>query len=119
MDKSPFYKKNEYIDPAKQLKPADDGKQGSKRSAHTIGKLQHSTTAFLWSNTRRGQGGVVPSSIPEYDKYFLTLNPYYIKQDEVDRTLIFESRFECGNLKRATKIGEFEYDLTMKPDHNS
>lgn len=90
-DKSPFYKKNEYLDPTKQIKPSDDPfNKTSKRSVHTIGKLQHSTTAYLRNNQRRA-GGVVPSSIPEFDKYYSTLNPYYIKQSKNDSTLIFES----------------------------
>eukprot|EP00750_Incisomonas_marina_P011877 INCI16428.3.p1 GENE.INCI16428.3~~INCI16428.3.p1 ORF type:complete len:848 (+),score=151.28 INCI16428.3:213-2756(+) len=33
-----------------------------------------------------------------------------------DRTLVFESRFESGNLRRAVKINDFEYDLIAKPD---
>ena len=35
------------------------------------------------------------------NKYFEKLNPYYPLQDGSDDTLIFESRFESGNLKRA------------------
>jgi len=42
-----------------------------------------------------------------------------VPQDENDNTLIFESRFESGNLKRAVKTSDFEYDLTMRPDYNS
>ena len=34
-----------------------------------------------------------------------------------DKTLIFESRFESGNLKRAVKVGEYEYDLYLKNDY--
>lgn len=30
-----------------------------------------------------------------------------------DRTLIFESRFECGNLLAAVKISDQEYDLVL------
>jgi hypothetical protein len=29
-----------------------------------------------------------------------SLNPYYCRQWENDKTLVFESRFESGNLKR-------------------
>jgi len=34
-----------------------------------------------------------------------------------DTSLIFESRFESGNLHKATQIAEFEYDLELKFDH--
>ncbi|KAI9103760.1 hypothetical protein DFS34DRAFT_298389 [Phlyctochytrium arcticum] len=37
-----------------------------------------------------------------------------------DRTaLIFDSRFESGNLQMAIKIGDFEYDLVLQSDINS
>ena len=36
-----------------------------------------------------------------------------------DTTLIFESRFESGNLARATQVGEFVYDLELRADFNS
>ena len=36
-----------------------------------------------------------------------------------DSTLIFESRYESGNLHKAIQVGEFEYDLELKNDHGS
>ena len=36
-----------------------------------------------------------------------------------DNTLLFESRFESGNLRRAIQVYEFEYDLILKPDYNT
>ncbi|XP_064922448.1 cytosolic carboxypeptidase 2 isoform X11 [Columba livia] len=33
-----------------------------------------------------------------------------------DTTLIFESRFESGNLQKAVKVGPFEYVLWLRPD---
>ena len=44
---------------------------------------------------------------------------YYQKENEEDTTLIFESRFESGNLRRAVKIGDNEYNLILKYDHNT
>lgn len=35
----------------------------------------------------------------------------------MDTTLVFESRFESGNLSRVTQIGENEYDIELKFDH--
>jgi hypothetical protein len=35
------------------------------------------------------------------NRVYHKLNPYYVKQEETDSTLIFESRFESGNLRRA------------------
>lgn len=36
-----------------------------------------------------------------------------------DTTLVFESRFEGGNLQRAVKVYEDEYDLILRPDINT
>jgi hypothetical protein len=37
----------------------------------------------------------------------------------MDTTLVFESRFESGNLKKAVKISDFEYDLHLKNDYGT
>lgn len=40
--------------------------------------------------------------------------------DELNRnTLLFDSRFEGGNLGRAVQVHEFEYDLFLMPDTNT
>ncbi|XP_076863755.1 cytosolic carboxypeptidase 2-like isoform X2 [Brachyhypopomus gauderio] len=33
-----------------------------------------------------------------------------------DTTLLFEGRFESGNLLRVLRVGEFDYELTLRPD---
>lgn len=35
------------------------------------------------------------------------LRPYYVPESDADRTLVFESRFECGNLRRAIQVYAF------------
>ena len=47
------------------------------------------------------------------DRYYTKLSYYYELEDEYDDTLIFESRFECGNLQEAHRVGEYEYNLYM------
>ena len=42
--------------------------------------------------------------------------PYYTPLETNDETLIFESRFESGNLETAIKISETEYKLLMQND---
>jgi cytosolic carboxypeptidase protein 2/3 len=39
--------------------------------------------------------------------------------DENDNTLIFESRFESGNLLAAIKVTDNEYDLILQNDINT
>lgn len=41
------------------------------------------------------------------------LLPYYAPIDDDDDTLVFESRFESGNLLAAVKISSNEYDLIL------
>ncbi|XP_078671225.1 uncharacterized protein LOC144911228 isoform X16 [Branchiostoma floridae x Branchiostoma belcheri] len=37
-------------------------------------------------------------------------------KDENDKTLMFESRFESGNLMKAVQVGEFDYELYLRQD---
>jgi cytosolic carboxypeptidase protein 2/3 len=45
--------------------------------------------------------------------------PYYKLIDKNDKTLLFESKFESGNLAIAIKVSDFEYDLYMQNDINT
>lgn len=36
-----------------------------------------------------------------------------------DQTLIFESRFESGNLRKVIKVGPFEYEMYLKNDYST
>ena len=47
------------------------------------------------------------------------ITPFYVPQGADDNTLMFESRFESGNLRRAIQVYEYEYDLILKPDYNT
>jgi len=44
------------------------------------------------------------------------LKPYYIPFDNKDETLLFESRFEGGNLETVVKISNNEYNLILQHD---
>jgi hypothetical protein len=50
-------------------------------------------------------------------KYFEKLPNLLQLKTPADTTLIFESRFESGNLHKATQVADFEYDLDLKFDH--
>lgn len=78
---------------------------------------------------------------PRLNRYYEKLKPYYridynnleepkaesdkanngqnIPRLPVDKTLIFESRFESGNLRKVMKVGDFEYDLYLKNDYGT
>ena len=54
----------------------------------------------------QGQANPLNQKVPKLNRYYGKLRPYYSKENEEDNTLIFESRFESGNLRRAVKIGD-------------
>ena len=74
---------------------------------------------------------------PRLNRYYTSLKPFYRVDHSVvdepdsprlnedapklpsDRTLVFESRFESGNLRKAVKIGPNEYELYMKNDYST
>lgn len=66
-----------------------------------------------------GQSSAFNQKIPKVNRYYSKLRPFYTKENDDDHTLIFESRFESGNLRRAVKIGDYEYNLILKYDHNT
>jgi hypothetical protein len=47
------------------------------------------------------------------------IQPFYVPANSADTTLVFESRFESGNLLRATQVGTYEYDLHLCSDSNT
>jgi len=54
------------------------------------------------------------------NRYYTNIKPFYIKEYEGDNTLIFESRFESGNLRRVVKLNEpNSYNLILKYDHDT
>ena len=55
---------------------------------------------------------------PRLNRYYEDLNPFYKKKGK-DETLIFESRFESGNLNKAIKVGDYEYELYLKNDYGT
>lgn len=73
---------------------------------------------------------------PVLNRYYTTLKPFYRLDQNVfedvpevtdesvprllaDKTLVFESRFESGNLRKAVKVSPFAYELYMKNDYST
>ncbi len=47
------------------------------------------------------------------------VRPYYKLQGPEDQTLVFESRFESGNLFSVVKIDDEDYNLLLQNDVNT
>lgn len=104
-EKSPYYTdpNKPYYDDKKLINNKDNGQNVPQRR-------------FKAAGFRRG---LINTGIPLKDKYYLDLNPYYVLEDQNDTTLLFESRFESGNLRKAILTTENEYDLYLRNDYNS
>lgn len=47
------------------------------------------------------------------------ITPFYSPFNKQDKTLVFESRFECGNLSLVSKVSSSEYNLLIQNDINT
>ena len=105
-EKSPYYNnlETDYIDERKLIPSKDD---------NDIASMNKRFKARVY---RRN---IMNSGIVKKDKIYTSLNPYYVLQGEDDTTLVFESRFESGNLRRVIQIDDFEYDVILRNDYNS
>ena len=45
--------------------------------------------------------------------------PFYYPEGDQDLTLVFESRFESGNLLASMKVSDSEYDMFLQNDINT
>ena len=78
-----------------------------KKSPAVFRKVLFDQTARMFQN---GQKGTLVYDVMNY-QVAEDINP--------EDTLLFDSRFESGNLQLAIKISEFEYDLLLETDINS
>ncbi|XP_058685460.1 cytosolic carboxypeptidase 2 isoform X2 [Poecile atricapillus] len=85
---------------------------GLEQALYTLGEEQgtvvyHSSPAPQGSCFTRARVGGAPGPLS---------SPAAPLEGPQDTTLLFESRFESGNLQKAIKVGPYEYVLTLRPD---
>jgi len=95
---SPFYEKDTYID---------------NKQAIIVQPPAGHPNYLQPSVSKKGQ------ETQPMNRFFTKLNPYYKAKDSTDETLVFESRFESGNLRRALQVDKYEYDLILKTDYKT
>lgn len=49
----------------------------------------------------------------------VNVEPFYVRKNDEDHTIIFESRFESGNLAAALKVNNQDYLLLLQNDVNT
>ena len=89
VDQSPYYSNQGddiYIDEAESIDLPGD----NDYKKYPFGPMNSNT--YLANINSKGL---------KVNKYYMKLNPYYVKSEPSDTTLLFESRFESGNLRRA------------------
>lgn len=110
IDPSPFYdsQSDPYFDENELIElPPEEGATDFRKYPYGP-----SAPSSNFSQGINGRGSKI-------NRYYARLKPYYVKQFEEDNTLVFESRFESGNLRRAVQVGDFEYDLILKYDYST
>ncbi|KAJ3318264.1 Cytosolic carboxypeptidase 1 [Boothiomyces sp. JEL0866] len=83
-----------------------ESEQLLRRSPMTFRKVMFDQTARMFQQSPKG---AIVYDVMDYSKSPKTN----------DGTLIFDSRFESGNLQLAIKVSQFEYDLLIESDINS
>ena len=69
---------------------------------------------YVPPSIRKNGGSYINEKV---SKYFHKLHSFYTPVGLDDKTLVFESRFESGNLGRAYQVGDFAYDLELRSDY--
>ena len=111
-ENSPFYEKSKesYLDEADAIElPTDE---------ILLQEMRGKNYPF-GGNGANNFLGPLNSAGKKINRYYSKCKPYYVKESESDSTLIFESRFESGNLRRVLNIGDNNYNLILKYDHGT
>jgi len=112
-ENSPYYEKGKepYLDEADAVDlPTDELLLQEMRGKSSYPFGNNGANNFIGPTNAAGK---------KINRYYSKLKPYYVKENEQDTTLIFESRFESGNLRRAMYIGDNTYNLILKYDYGS
>lgn len=135
VEPSPFYddngKEDPYIDEKDFIELAQPGEQTEGQINEPYQKRYYFNPTNLpytleqphsYSAKNQSDAKGTDKRGPRLNRYYEKLKPYYKLQKgsyHTDKTLVFESRFESGNLRKAVKVGEFEYDLYLKADYGT
>ncbi|GIL75186.1 hypothetical protein Vretimale_7859 [Volvox reticuliferus] len=94
---------------------------GGTAEANGAGEASLAGAGEAAAAASRGAAGPASCSYTRtttYD-YFEDMPAWYTPRGTSDDTLVFESRYESGNLRRAVQVYPYEYDLILRPDINT
>lgn len=113
LDTSTYYESNTYINENEFIDLGPGDEQELQLAQQQIAQTKQKGV----SSTQLTQ---VSGGNKRINRFYQSLKPYYVKEFEGDQTLIFESRFESGNLRRVVKLTEpHSYNLILKYDHDT
>jgi len=110
-ENSPYYEKTKeaYFDENDAVEvPTDEVLLQEMRNKNY--PFSSNTNNFLGPTNAQGK---------KINRYYSRLKPFYVKESENDNTLVFESRFESGNLRRALLVSDNNYNLILKYDYST
>jgi len=61
---------------------------------------------------------ITPLPVRKHSTNFV-VHALYVPPSVQEEGLLFDSRFECGNLKKAIRVNANEYNLLIEPDFNT
>ena len=93
--------------------PGDKKDEVLEENLLDVKRLLKSST----SNQTKGENGQVISKKGLVN--LVGVEPFYKKKDQFDKTMIFESRFESGNLAATLKVTDSDYYLLLQNDVNT
>ena len=99
-----------------EKKGTGDGTGDLEEGQSRVTAAESSRNDHQSTNQNANEPTVLPDAFSDCDNDQI-MTPYYQPSFKNDHTLVFESRFESGNLRRAIQVYEFEYDLILKPDY--
>ncbi|GFR47481.1 hypothetical protein Agub_g9210, partial [Astrephomene gubernaculifera] len=102
---------------------AAPGAAGGAAGEEGASSTPSATTAAAAAAAAASRGAAGPPSCsysrPSMYDYFEDMPAWYCPRGPSDHTLVFESRYESGNLRRAIQVYPYEYDLILRPDINT
>jgi hypothetical protein len=128
IDISPYYEKTAggqgglaegpYLDDGDLIDVGEGDNADDRNPARDFSRNKASYPYGTQNSSNPLAGSLNPAG-KKINRYYAKLKPYYVKENETDETLVFESRFESGNLRRAVFMGDNTYNLILKYDHGT
>lgn len=90
-----------------------------ERYTHTKYKFEQGGLLVYDIKANTINSSIIPQNSPTNATPVQLESTYTLETPNDNQTLVFNSKFECGNLLKAIKLSDYEYDLYLKSDSGS